>query len=238
MNRERNLLKSQGQEERDLLDSTVRHPLQEDAWRVLRIQSEIVDGFENLRDLGPAVSIFGSARLKPGHSAYDGCVATAALLAREGFAVITGGGPGIMEAANRGAHPERGTSVGLNIELPFEQEPNPFQDIELEYRYFFVRKLMFVKYAFAFIYFPGGFGTLDELFTVVTLVQTRKLARFPMVLFDSTYWNPLFDFIRGTLLEGGFISDEDPDLLAVVDTPEEVLGLVKSFSQKMELQLP
>jgi uncharacterized protein (TIGR00730 family) len=186
MKRAINKLRPAGQSEKDFLRHEKDRPVSNvESWRVLRIQSEIVDGIESLRELGPAVTLFGSARTKPGTPLYEQAVKVGELLAKAGYACITGGGPGIMEAINRGAKPHEGASVGLNIELPFEQHANDFLDVSLEFRYFFVRKMMFVKYAFAFVMFPGGFGTFDELFEVVTLVQTGKIARFPLLLYGK-----------------------------------------------------
>jgi hypothetical protein len=197
-----------------------------DTWRVFRIMAELVEGFEALNNIGPAVTIFGSARLAPGSPYYNTCLKVAERLARDGFAVISGGGPGIMEAANKGAQNANGTSVGLNIELPMEQSPNVFQDIKVEFRYFFVRKLMFVKYAVGYIIFPGGFGTLDELFEALTLIQTKKIRGFPVVLVGSDYWRGLIDWMKQTVLIMGNISPEDIDLLHIVDEPDEVCDII------------
>jgi uncharacterized protein (TIGR00730 family) len=228
-----NNLRPSGQAEKELLrHEEHRAPMHSESWRVLRIQSEIVDGFENLRDLGPAVSIYGSARTLASHPDYLKAEKLGKLLAKEGIAVITGGGPGIMEAANKGAFKNGAPSVGLNIELPFEQTPNPYQDISLENRYFFVRKLNFVKYAFAFIYFPGGFGTFDEFFEVATLVQTGKIERFPLILVGKEFWTPVVGWMEHQLLDAGLISPEDPKLLQVVDTAEEALKLVKKAAKQ------
>ena len=171
-----------------------------DTWRVFRIMAELVEGFEALNNIGPAVTIFGSARLEPGSPYYNKCLKVPESLAKDGFAVISGGGPGIMEAANKGAQNANGTSVGLNIELPMEQTPNQFQDIRVEFRYFFVRKLMFVKYAVAYVIFPGGFGTMDELFEALTLIQTKKIRGFPVVLVGKEYWSGLIDWMKKTVL--------------------------------------
>jgi uncharacterized protein (TIGR00730 family) len=214
-----------------------RPPMDSDSWRTLRIQAEIVEGFERLRDLGPAVTVFGSARTKPGHPMYRAAEDTGRLLSRAGISVITGGGPGIMEAANKGAKSRGAKAVGINIELPFEQQPNPHQDISLTNRYFFVRKLMFVKYAFAFVYFPGGFGTLDELYEVLTLAQTMKIDRFPMLLYGSKHWKPMLDWWKGGLLDEGYISAEDASLMQVVDSPEAVLKVVLANARKMGFKL-
>jgi uncharacterized protein (TIGR00730 family) len=199
-----------------------------DPWRVLRIQSEFVEGFGLLAELPRAVSVFGSARTRPDHPHYEAGVRIGAALARAGYAVITGGGPGAMEAANRGASEAGGLSVGLGIELPFEQELNEWVDVGISFRYFFVRKTMFVKYAQAFVILPGGFGTLDELFEALTLVQTRKVTRFPVVLFGTQYWSGLVDWIRGSLLESGTISARDLDLFTVTDDVDEVLRLIRA----------
>ncbi len=198
-----------------------------ETWRVFRIQSELVEGFETLHELGPAVTIFGSARLSEGNKYYDDTVKLATILADDGFSIITGGGPGIMEGANRGAKKGKAPSVGLNIELPMEQSPNTHQDISLSFRYFFIRKLMFVKYAIAFIIFPGGFGTMDELFEALTLVQTKKIKSFPVILYGSEYWKGLIDWMKNSLVPEGTISREDFALFSIVDTPEEVRFLIK-----------
>jgi uncharacterized protein (TIGR00730 family) len=198
-----------------------------DPWRVFRIMGEFVEGFDTLARLGPAVSIFGSARVTPDDPQYEVAERTAALLAEGGFGVITGGGPGIMEAANKGAHEAGGVSVGCNIELPFEQGMNPYVDLAINFRYFFVRKTMFVKYAEAFIIFPGGFGTFDELFEALTLIQTGKVRDFPVILFGSDYWQGLLDWIRERVLAEGKISSHDLDLLVVTDDPEVVVETVR-----------
>lgn len=220
-------LESLAESEAHLLKSQTTPPdLGEDAWRVARIQAEIVDGFEVLRSLGPAVCIFGSARLPQEDPLYERAVRTAERLAAAGYAVITGGGPGLMGAANKGAREGGGTSVGLNIELPFEQVANPNLDIELEFRYFFVRKLMFIRYAFAFIYFPGGFGTLDELFEVATLMQTGKIDRSPILLYGSDHWTPLLHWLETRLKGRKYISAVDAGLFEIVDDPETILARV------------
>jgi hypothetical protein len=198
-----------------------------ETWRVFRIMAELVDGFEALNNVGPAVTIFGSARLPAGTPYYNKCLKVAENLAKEGFAVISGGGPGIMEAANKGAQNANGTSIGLNIELPMEQTPNEFQDIRVEFRYFFVRKLMFVKYAVGYVIFPGGFGTMDELFESLTLIQTKKIRSFPVVLVGREYWAGLLDWLKQTMLAQGNIGPEDLTLLQVVDEPEEVCAIIR-----------
>ena len=203
-----------------------------DPWRALRILGEVVDGFDALHQVYRAVAIFGSARTGDGHPYYEAARKTAKRLAERGFPIISGGGPGIMEAANRGAQEGKGLSVGCNIELPFEQAPNPYQDISLEFRYFFVRKLMFMKYSTAFVIFPGGFGTMDELFEALTLAQTNTIDQFPIVLYDSTYWEPLLEFIRKSMLTAKTISPDDIHLLKVCDSPEEIAETVLAFCAK------
>ena len=197
-----------------------------DPWRVLRIQAEFVEGFGALAGLGPAVSVFGSARTSPEDPAYTQAHDVAAKLVAAGFAVITGGGPGIMEAANKGACEADGTSVGLGIELPFEQGMNQYVDLGVNFRYFFARKTMFVKYAQAFVVFPGGFGTLDELFEALTLVQTRKVTSFPVILVGTAYWGGLVDWLRGTMLATGRISPQDLDLVHLTDDLDEAVRII------------
>jgi uncharacterized protein (TIGR00730 family) len=197
-----------------------------DPWRVLRIQGEFVAGFDALAGVGPAVTIFGSARTPRTDPMYGVAVATARRLARAGFAIITGGGPGIMEAANRGAREAKGRSIGCGIELPHEQGLNPFVDEAINFRYFFVRKTMFVKYAEAFVIFPGGFGTLDELFEALTLIQTKKVRNFPVIMVGQEYWSGLLDWVRNTLLAHGTISPGDIDLLQITDDPSEVEQII------------
>jgi uncharacterized protein (TIGR00730 family) len=197
-----------------------------DPWRVFRIMGEFVEGFDVLAHTGKAVTVFGSARVEPGHPQYEAAVETGRLLADAGFAVITGGGPGIMEAANKGAQEADGISVGCNIELPFEQGINAYVDVAINFRYFFVRKTMFVKYAEAFIIFPGGFGTMDELFEALTLIQTGKVRDFPVILFGSEYWGGLLDWLRNIMLAEGKISPEDVDSLMITDSPEEAVRTI------------
>jgi uncharacterized protein (TIGR00730 family) len=197
-----------------------------DPWRVLRIQAEFVEGFGALAGLGPAVSIFGSARTKPDDPHYADATRLAAALTDAGYAVITGGGPGIMEAANKGACEAGGISVGLGIELPFEQGMNQWVDIGVNFRYFFARKTMFVKYAQAFVVFPGGFGTFDELFEALTLVQTGKVTSFPVVLIGTAYWGPLVSWLRDSVLAEGKISAKDLDLLHLTDDPDEAVAII------------
>jgi uncharacterized protein (TIGR00730 family) len=207
-----------------LLDSRLRHEWKtKDAWRALRILSEFVEGFDTLADLPQAVSVFGSARSKPDSPECGLAEQLGAALARAGYAVITGGGPGVMEAANKGATEAGGLSVGLGIELPFEQGLNEWVDVGIDFRYFFVRKTMFVKYAQAFVVLPGGFGTMDELFEAVTLVQTKKVTRFPVVLMGSAYWQGLLDWLRSTMVAEGKIGPEDLELLFVTDDVDEAV---------------
>jgi uncharacterized protein (TIGR00730 family) len=200
--------------------------LESDAWRALRIMGEFIEGFDTLARLGPAVSIFGSARTKSDDPMYEAARALAARLSEQGFTVITGGGPGIMEAANRGAQEADGVSVGLAIELPHEHGPNPYVDIAQYFRYFFVRKTMFVKYAQAFVIFPGGFGTFDELFESLTLVQTGKIDHFPIILFGSGYWQGLLEWIRAQVVAHGNVSAEDLELIRVCDDIDEIVGII------------
>lgn len=202
-----------------------------DPWRVLRIQSEFVEGFGALAELPPAVTVFGSARTSVEHPEYAAGREIGAALARAGFAVITGGGPGAMEAANRGAKEAGGLSVGLGIELPFEQGLNEYVDLGINFRYFFARKTMFVKYSRAFVCLPGGFGTLDELFEALTLVQTRKVTRFPIVLFGTAYWQGLLDWLRSTMLTQGKLREADLALLYCTDDVDEAVELVQRSQQ-------
>jgi uncharacterized protein (TIGR00730 family) len=196
-----------------------------DPWRVLRIMGEFVDGFDVLARVGMAVTVFGSARVNEDSPYYAAAREVGRGLAELGYAVITGGGPGCMEAANRGANEAGGLSIGCNIELPHEQSPNPYANLSIDFRYFFVRKTMFVKYSEAFVVFPGGFGTLDELFEALTLIQTGKVKRFPVVLYGSEYWGGLLDWIRERLAVDGMVSDRDLALVQVVDTTEEVCAI-------------
>ena len=204
--------------------------LDSDPWRSLRILSEFVEGFDALATVGPAVSVFGSARTPRSHRNYKSARRLGAGLAKAGYAVITGGGPGIMEAANRGCHEAGGLSVGCNIELPMEQGLNPYVDLGVEFRYFFVRKTMFVKYADAFVIYPGGYGTLDELFEALTLIQTGKVRHFPVVLVGSEHWAGLLDWMRGTLLAAGSVSLADLDLLHVTDDLDDAVDFIQTFA--------
>ncbi len=212
-NFDKDLLRSPAKAEEDFT--------QKDPWRVLRIQGEFVEGFDALHTVGPAVAIFGSARTKPGDPYYAAAEKVAGILSKAGHAIITGGGPGIMEAANKGAFEAGGVSVGCNINLPTEQKANPYQTISLNFRYFFVRKMMFVKYSVAFMIFPGGYGTYDELFEALTLVQTGKIEHFPIVMIGKQYWNPLVGWLKDTVVARGCLSTKDLDLFFLTDSPEE-----------------
>lgn len=203
--------------------------LHADPWRVMRIQAEFIEGFGALANIGPAISVFGSARTPDTHKHYEYAREIGSLLAEENLAVITGGGPGVMEAANRGAVEAGGTSVGLGIELPHEQGMNKWVDLGINFRYFFARKMMFVKYSFGFIVLPGGFGTMDELFEALTLVQTHKIKSFPVVLVDSSYWGGLMDWLREAMLAEGNISAGDLDLIHVVETPQQAIEIIREF---------
>jgi uncharacterized protein (TIGR00730 family) len=207
----------------------------ENAWTMFKVLSEMVEGFEKLDKIGPCISIFGSARTKPDHKYYQLAVEIAKQLVEEGFGIITGGGPGIMEAGNKGAALNSGSSVGLNIDLPFEQNHNMYidRDKNLNYRYFFIRKVMFVKYAQGYVVLPGGFGTMDELFEVLTLIQTKKALKVPVILVGSEFWSGLYDWIKQTMLEAnGNISPKDMDLFTITDHPEEVVQIINEFYSK------
>jgi uncharacterized protein (TIGR00730 family) len=201
----------------------------EESWRVFRIMAEFVEGIETLSEVHNAVTIFGSARVKPDDAYYKKTEILARLLAQNGFSVITGGGPGIMEAANKGASEAGGKSVGMNIRLPFEQKPNPYANIHLDYKYFFIRKVMFVKYAMAYVILPGGFGTMDELFEAVTLIQTKRIRSFPLILMGSDYWQGLLDWLKKTMLAEGKIQPADLELIQIIDDPEEVVKHIKKY---------
>ena len=200
-----------------------------ESWRVFRIMAEFVDGIETLSNIDNAVTIFGSARVKPDDIYYQKTEKLARLLVQEKFSVITGGGPGIMEAANKGAAEAGGQSVGLNIHLPYEQKPNPYANIHLDYKYFFVRKVMFVKYAVAYVIMPGGFGTMDELFEALTLIQTKKIKSFPLIMMGSEYWQGLIDWLKNTMVKEGKILPVNMELIQIVDEPEEVVRLIKKY---------
>ncbi len=203
-------------------DMTIR-----DTWRMFHIMAEFVEGFDILPDAYPAVTIFGSARTPQDSPVYRTTEEISRLLVQFGFNVISGGGPGVMEAANKGASEAGGKSVGLHIQLPNEQQPNPFANIRLEYRYFFVRKVMFVKYAVAYVIMPGGFGTLDELFEALTLIQTDRIRSFPVILMDSTYWKGLVDWLKDTLVDRGAVSPQDLEIFTMVDTPQEAVNIIR-----------
>lgn len=213
--------------------------LQHEAWRALRIMSEFVDATDTLVRIGPAVAVFGSARTTPNRPEFQQAIECGRRLAERGFAVVTGGGPGIMEAANKGALEANGVSVGLNISLPFEQKPNPYQSIELTFRYFFIRKVMFVKHARGFVIFPGGFGTMDELFESLTLIQTLKIVPFPVVLIGTKFWQPLLDWMRTTLAEEyGTISKEDFEIFRVTDDVKEAVDIVHDVQSGKRVWAP
>ena len=201
-----------------------------ESWRVFRIMGELVDGFDTLKGLPPCVSIFGSARANETDPVYKATERIAQLVCEKGYGVITGGGPGYMEAGNRGAKDVGGVSVGLHIELPHEQDPNPYITTRCDFRYFFLRKLMFVKYAFAYVVMPGGFGTLDELFEAAVLVQTHKINRFPIILYDSKFWSGMIDWIRDQMVSRGYVRSEEIDLLTICVSPEEVIAAIDKFN--------
>lgn len=215
---------------------TIQYPIDDfksgESWRLFKIMGEFVEGIDALHDLGPAVSIFGSARTAKGHPDYETARMTAACFAAGGYAVITGGGPGIMEAANRGASEQNGESVGLKIALPFEEKGNAYMTRSLDFNYFFIRKVMFVKYAQAYIIMPGGLGTMDEMFETLTLVQTRRIRKMPVILMNKEFWAGLLDWIKSSLAGNGLISPEDMDLFSLVDTPEQALKIVNNFYNK------
>ncbi len=200
-----------------------------ESWRLFKIMGEFVEGVETLHDLGPAVSIFGSARTKPKDPVYKKAEDIAALFVKNGFSVVTGGGGGIMEASNKGASEAGGTSVGLNIQLPFEQKPNPYANVGIEFKYFFIRKVMFIKYAAAYVVMPGGFGTLDELFEVITLVQTQRIRPFPIILVGSDFWGGLLDWIKDRMLSVKNISKKDIDIIQILDEPEDIVDTVQKI---------
>jgi uncharacterized protein (TIGR00730 family) len=201
----------------------------QESWRIFRIMAEFVDAIETLSGINHAVSIFGSARVRPGDPYYEKTVVLARRFAQEGFSVITGGGPGIMEAANKGAAEGGGKSVGMNIRLPFEQKPNAYANIHIDYKYFFIRKVMFVKYAMAYVILPGGFGTLDELFEALTLIQTKRIKSFPVVLMGSEYWKGLIDWMKKTMIKELMIEKDDLNYFQIIDDPEEVVRHIRKF---------
>ena len=203
-----------------------------ETWRIFRIMSEFVEGFEELSNVKRAVSIFGSARMSRNNHHYKAVMELAELLSKRGFSIITGGGPGIMEAGNRGAKKGKGLSIGLNIEIPKEQTPNKYQDKRLDFRYFFARKVMFVKYSVGYVITPGGFGTMDEFFEALTLMQTGKIRRFPIIMFGTDYWDDLLKWMRKTLIPAGTISKEDMSLFCITDDPEEVIRIIEESYEK------
>ena len=224
--------------DRDFKKKTWNEIKTKDSWQLFKLMSEFVNGFEKMSRIGPCVTIFGSARMKPDNKYYQLATTIGEELSVNGYGVITGGGPGIMEAGNKGAHLAGGTSVGLNIDLPFEQHDNPYIDSDksLDFDYFFVRKVMFVKYSQGFVVMPGGFGTLDELFEAITLIQTNKIEKFPIILFGTDFWGGIMDWIKNTLLEKfGNISATDLDLIHLVDTEDEVIDILDGFYKKYEL---
>jgi len=237
MRRGRVLVRKKGRadtEDRKLLETKDVTFVDTDPWRVLRIMSEFVDGFGALAGIPKAITVFGSARIVEGDSMYEQARTVGSELAKAGYAVITGGGPGVMEAANRGCKEGGGLSIGCNIELPFEQGMNPYVDLGIDFNYFFVRKVMFVKYAEGFVMFPGGYGTMDELFEALTLIQTAKVRHFPLVLFGSSYWAGLIEWLKATVLEEEMISAVDVEIFTVTDDPAEVVRVVKSAAQGRE----
>ena len=201
----------------------------EESWRVFRIMAEFVDSIESLSKVHNAVTIFGSARTKPGDEYYQKAEKLGRILAQNGFSVITGGGPGIMEAANKGAAEAGGKSIGLNIRLPYEQKPNPFANLRIEYKYFFIRKVMFIKYALAYVIMPGGFGTMDEFFEAMTLIQTKRVKGFPLILIGRDYWCGLLDWMQKSMLEQEMISPADLEMIQVIDDPEDVVKHIKKY---------
>lgn len=224
---------------RHFKEKTWDETITKDSWMVFKTMAEFVEGYEKMAKIGPCVSIFGSARLKEDDPYYKMAVEIAERITRLGFGIITGGGPGIMEAGNRGAHQVGGKSIGLNIDLPFEQHFNPYIDKEysLDFNYFFIRKVMFVKYSQGFIVMPGGFGTLDELSEALTLIQTYKIAKFPIVLVGSAFWNGLLDWFKNTLLSQGLISEEDLNLYRIVDSAEEAVAHIQAFYEKYTINV-
>ncbi|MFQ5736858.1 MAG: TIGR00730 family Rossman fold protein [Thermodesulfobacteriota bacterium] len=203
-----------------------------ETWRLFRIMSEFIEGFDELSDIGPAVSIFGSSRLDKNNPCYRQTLDVSNLLSKNGYAIITGGGPGIMEAANRGAKKNGGASIGLNITLPKEQKPNRYQTKSLHFRYFFARKVMFVKYAIGYVCMPGGFGTMDEFFEALTLIQTHKIYPFPLILFGKDYWRPLLDFMKNKMVKYGTITNDDLAFIDLTDEPEEVLDIINRHMER------
>jgi len=201
----------------------------EESWRIFRIMAEFVESIEALSKIRNAVTIFGSARLKPEDEYYQMAESLGRILAQNGFSVITGGGPGIMEAANKGAAEAGGKSVGMNIRLPFEQKPNPYANLQIEYKYFFIRKVMFVKYALAYVILPGGYGTMDELFEALTLIQTKRVKSFPLILMGSEYWQGLLDWLKNSMLHKDMILPADFEMIQIIDDPEQVVRHIKKY---------
>ncbi len=201
----------------------------EESWRIFRIMAEFVESIESLSKIRNGVTIFGSARLKPEDKYYQMAEALGRILAQNGFSVITGGGPGIMEAANKGAAEAGGKSVGMNIRLPFEQKPNPYANLQIDYKYFFIRKVMFVKYALAYVILPGGFGTMDELFEALTLIQTKRVKSFPLILMGSEYWQGLLDWLKNSMMQKNMILPFDYEMIQIIDDPEEVVKHIKKY---------
>ena len=225
--------------QKSFTEKTWDETITKDSWMIFKIMSELVDGYEKLAKIGPCVSIFGSARLQPDHPYYEMAVDIAEKITGLGFGIITGGGPGIMEAGNKGARQGKGKSIGLNIDLPFEQHFNPYIDknFTMDFNYFFVRKVMFIKYSQGFIVMPGGFGTLDELSEAITLIQTQKIARFPIVMVGTEYWSGLLDWFKSTLLKNKMINEEDLNLYRVVDTADEAVAHIKAFYDKYSINV-
>ncbi len=232
------LLKEEEKIKKAFVDHTWAEIRSEESWRIFKIMSEFVEGIDKMAKIGPCVSIFGSARTKPDNPYYKMAEEIAAKLVRHGYGVITGGGPGIMEAGNKGAKLQGGKSVGLNIELPFEQHPNPYIDSDknINFDFFFVRKVMFVKYSQGFIIMPGGFGTLDEMFESLTLIQTHKIGRFPVVLVGKEYWGGLLDWIKTTMVNAGNIKADDLELISLVDNPTDAVRVIDDFYAKYLLK--
>lgn len=230
-NEDKELLQSHSKRERVQETEKKQDFTTQDPWRILRIQGELVEGFDALSSIQSAIAIFGSARLGPDNPYYEACRETARLLAEAGYAVITGGGPGLMAAGNQGAFEVEGTSVGCSIELPEEPIPNEYQTIALRFRYFFVRKLMFIKYSVGFLIFPGGFGTLDELFEALTLIQTDKIDHFPVILFGADFWQGLVDWLRSSPLHTGCLGREDLALFSLTDDPHEAVSIIEKVAK-------
>jgi uncharacterized protein (TIGR00730 family) len=222
-----NGIKRQHRSKREIDDLKMEEP-----WRVFRIMGEFVEGFHELSEIGPAVSIFGSARTPKDNRWYADAEKTARLLVKDGYAVITGGGPGAMEAGNKGATEAGGTSIGLNIDLPMEQKPNDYINHSIDFHYFFCRKVMFVKYAKAFVIFPGGYGTLDELFESLTLIQTKRMEKFPVILYDSKFWGGMVEWLKNSVLKAKNIDENDMYIFQMVDKPEDVLKIIRKFYSK------